>query len=87
MNISTLQQYVDQKNQWAAIFGQKQLSLLNAADRQAIADSLDANLSPENLTCDGELPRSEVQAKYNRLMRCVEELRSIYSTVTFQEVY
>lgn len=85
MNISTLEQYVAEKNQWAAIFGQKQLSLLNAKDRQAIADSIDANLSPENLTCDGELSRSQVQAKYNRLTRCAQELQSIDPNVTFYE--
>lgn len=87
MNISTLQQYVDQYNSWAAIINQKQLSLLNAEDRQRIADSLDSNLSPENLTCDGELPRSQVQANYQRLMRCVQELQSIDPNVKFVEVY
>ena len=53
MNISTLEAYVAQKNTWTRIFKGKELSLLNAADRQAIADSIDADMSPENLTCDG----------------------------------
>ena len=55
-----IEQYVDQKNQWAGMFGGKKLSLLNKEDRQRIADSLDADLSPENLTCDGELSAAEV---------------------------
>ena len=38
MNISTIEQYVDQKNSWGKIFGTKPLSLLNAKDRQKIAD-------------------------------------------------
>lgn len=87
MNISTLEQYVESKNKWAAIFKGPQLSLLNAQDRQKIADSIDADLSPENLTCDGELSRSQVQAKYNRLQRCAAELLSIDPTVKFYEVY
>lgn len=87
MNISTLEQYVESKNKWSAIFNGKQLSLLNAEDRQAIADSIDADLSPENLTCDGELTRSQVQAKYNRLQRCAAELLSIDPAVKFYEVY
>jgi hypothetical protein len=85
MNISTIEQYVDQKNRWGAIFGSQPLSLLNAADRQKIADSLDADLSPENLTCDGELSRSQVQAKYRMLTRAAQELLSIDPAVKFYE--
>ena len=87
MNISTLEQYVEQKNKWNAIFKGRQYSLLNAEDRQAIANSIDADLSPENLTCDGELPRAEVQRRYKYLNRCAAELASIDSNVTFQEVF
>jgi hypothetical protein len=76
-----IEQYVDQKNQWAGLFGGKRLSLLNKADRQRIADSLDADLSPENLTCDGELPRAEVQKRYNFLTRAAKELKSFDPSV------
>ena len=85
MSIATLEAYVESKNKWNAIFGKKPLSLLNAKDRQEIADSIDCELSPENLTCDGELTRSQVQAKYNRLTRCAQELLSIDSSVKFYE--
>ena len=85
MNISTIEQYVAQKNQWAAIFGGKTLSLLNAKDRQSIADSLDCDLSPENLTCDGELRGAQVQQKYRFLTRAAAELKSIDPSVTFYE--
>jgi hypothetical protein len=85
MNISNLEQYVDGKNRWGKLFGNRPLSLLNAADRQKIADSIDADLSPENLTCDGELPRSQVQSRYNFLTRCARELQSIDPTVKMYE--
>ena len=85
MNISTLEQYVDQKNTWGAMFGTAPLSLLNAKDRQRIAESIDSDLSPENLTCDGELPRSQVQARYKFLTRAAQELQSIDPAVTFYE--
>jgi hypothetical protein len=85
MKISTLEQYVEQKNSWGKMFGSKPLSLLNAKDRQRIAESIDSDLSPENLTCDGELPRSQVQARYRMLNRCAEELLSIDPSVTFYE--
>ena len=86
MNIATLEQYVANKNKWRAIFNQPALSLLNARDRQTIADGIDSEMSPENLTCDGELPRSVVQMKVRNLTRCAEELLSIDPSVTFDEM-
>jgi hypothetical protein len=86
VNISTLEAYVAQKNTWTRIFKGRELSLLNAADRQAIANSIDADMSPENLTCDGELPPAMVREKMRRLIRCAEELLSIDPSVTFYEM-
>jgi hypothetical protein len=86
MNISTLEAYVEKKNSWGKIFGSKPLSLLNKEDRQKIADSIDADMSPENLTCDGELPRAEVARRVKFLSRCAEELLSIDPSVTFYEM-
>lgn len=85
MNIANLEAYVESKNAWAKLFGNKQMSLLNSADRQYIADCIEGDLSPENLTCDGELPRSEVQRRYNFLTRCAQELKSIDPAVSFYE--
>ena len=86
MNIATLEAYVAQENKWSAIFGGRALSLLNAADRQLIANKIDAALSPENLTCDGELPASQVRARQKHLFRVAEELISIDPSVTFYEL-
>ena len=85
MNIATIEQYVERKNSFAKLFGTKPLSLLNAKDRQTIADSLDADLSPENLTCDGEVRGAQLQAKYKFLTRAAAELQSIDPSVTFYE--
>ena len=85
MNISTIEQYVERKNAFAKLFGTPALSLLKAEDRQRIADSIDAELSPENLTCDGELSRSQVNARYQFLTRAAQELASIDPNVTFYE--
>ena len=75
--MSTLTAYVDRKNAFANIFGQKQLSLQNAEDRKQIAQSIDAALSPENLTCDGELPRSEINRRYRELTAAARELAKL----------
>jgi len=85
MNISTLEQYVESKNRWAAIFKGPQLSLLNAKDRQTIANSLDADLSPENLTCDGEVRGQALQQKFRMLTLAAQQLQSIDPEVTFYE--
>jgi hypothetical protein len=85
MNLSNIEQYVEKKNAWGKLFGSKQLSLLNAQDRQKIADSIDADLSPENLTCDGELSHSQVRSRFQFLQRCAAELKSIDPAVQFYE--
>ena len=83
--MKALNDYVAQKNSWGKLFGSRPLDLTNAQDRQQIAQSIDADLSPENLCCDGELPRSQVQAKYRRLTQCAEQLKKLDSSVKFYE--
>lgn len=85
MSIKTLEAFVDQENAWAKLIKRPQLSLLRAKDRQEIADRIDARLSPENLSCDGELSRTEVNRRYRNLTRCAQELLSIDPTVKFYE--
>lgn len=80
-----IEQYVEQQNRWIAVFGQKPLSLSNEQDRAKIAQRLDADLSPENLTCDGELPRAEVQRRYNFLTKAARELKAIDPSVEIYE--
>ena len=85
MNISNIESYVERKNAFSKLFGTRPLSLLNAEDRQTIANSIDADLSPENLTCDGELSRTAVRNRYAFLTRAAAELQSIDPAVTFYE--
>jgi hypothetical protein len=87
MNISTLEAFVAQENAWATAVNQPTLSLLSAADRQTIAERIDSQLSPEWLTCDGELGRAEVDRRYRNLTRCAEQLLSIDPNVKFYEYY
>jgi hypothetical protein len=83
--MSALKTYLDRKNAYGTIFGAKELSLKNHTDRQKIADSIDCDLSPENLTCDGELPRSLVQARYKELTKAARELQKLDPSVKFYE--
>ena len=81
--MKSLQKYLDQKNQWNSIFGGKPLVI--GQDNQRIAEMIDGDLSPENLTCDGELSRSQVQARYRQLNAAATELRRLDPTVKFYE--
>ena len=76
--MKALQKYIDQKNNWAALFkGQRTEPLYEvatAAGRMRVAESIDCDLSPENLSCDGELPRSQVQARYRVLTGAAKDL-------------
>jgi hypothetical protein len=85
MNLRNIEFYVERKNAFAKLFGNKELSLLDGKDRQRIAEMIDCDLSPENLTCDGEIPSSEVSRRYNFLNRCARELQSIDPSVKFYE--
>ena len=83
--MKALQKYSDQKNHWNSIFKGPQYEVATAAGRQKVADMIDSALSPENLTCDGELPRAEVARRYKFLTRCAQELKSIDPSVEIYE--
>jgi hypothetical protein len=75
--MQTLQAYIDQKNKWNALFKGEQFTLSTAQGRQRIAQSIDADLSPENLSCDGELPRAEVARRHKMLTACALQLNKL----------
>ena len=83
--MKALTTYLNRKNAYGTIFGAKALTLDSATDRQKIADSIDSDLSPEMLTCDGELPRSMVQARYKELITAAKQLKKLDPSVTFYE--
>ena len=75
--MKALQAYIDQKNKWNAMFKGEQFELESASGRQRVAQSLDADLSPENLTCDGELSRAEVARCHKMLTACALQLNKL----------
>ena len=80
-----LNEFVERENKFGSIFGNTPLSLLNAKDRQRIAEKIDAALSPENLSCDGELPRAEVQRRFKFLTSAASQLKQLDPGVTMYE--
>jgi hypothetical protein len=79
--------YVEQKNAWYQLFDKKPnyLDLDKPADRQRIANIIDSELSPENLTCDGELSIAQVRARRAVLVAVAKELQRFDPTVKFYE--
>jgi len=61
--------------------------LNNANDRQAIAQEIDCQLSPENLHCDGEISNTEAMRKLRRLNAVAKELLALDPTLTIYEYY
>jgi hypothetical protein len=79
--------YVEQKNTWYELFNKKPnyLDLDKPADRQRIANIIDSELSPENLTCDGELPVAQVRQRHAALVAVAKELQKFDPAVKFYE--
>lgn len=75
--MKALTAYISQKNAWNAIFGGYQYEIKTAQGRQKVAQSLECDLSPENLTCDGELRGSQVQTKLRALKQAAAELKKL----------
>ena len=83
--MQALRKFIEQKNHWNSFFQGEQYEIATQAGRQRVADMIDSALSPENLTCDGELPRSEVQRRYRELMTAAKQLKKLDPSVTFYE--
>jgi hypothetical protein len=84
-NLKALNDYVEGRNRIRAMFRQRPLDLGSASDRQKLADDISCSLSPENLTCDGELPRSVVQKKWRMLTQVRQQLERLDPQVAFYE--
>ena len=83
--MKALQEFIAQKNHWNSFFKGEQYEIATAQGRQRVADMIDSCLSPENLTCDGELSRTEVNRRYKELMTAAKQLRTLDPTVKFYE--
>jgi len=77
--------FIDNKNRYATLFrGQRTepvYEIQTAAGRKRVAEMIDSDLSPENLSCDGELPRTEVNRRYRELTAAAKDLVKLDPTV------
>lgn len=87
--MKALHAYIKKQNDWDSFFNRtnaRPLGIDTPEDRQRLARRIDNELSPENLSCDGELSRAEINRRYNNLIRVAEQLRKLDPTVQFWEV-
>ncbi len=76
--MKNLQHYIDNRNQWNSFFPNSK-TITFPLDQKTVNDlarSLDGDLSPENLHCDGEISRTEAQRKYDYYGRVIKELEN-----------
>jgi hypothetical protein len=76
--MKNLQHYIDNRNSWNSFFpGNVTITFpLTQKNVDDLARSLDGDLSPENLHCDGEISQAEAQRKYNYYGRVIKELEA-----------
>ena len=80
--MKALQAYIDRQNKWNAMFGNHTpYEVATAAGRKRVAEVIDCALSPENLSCDGELSRTETIRRYRELTGAARDLVKLDPTV------
>jgi hypothetical protein len=74
--MKALNALIKQENAWANMFNGKFVAyeVATAQGRERVAKMIDAKLSPENLSCDGELPMTQVRARYRALTGAAQDL-------------
>jgi hypothetical protein len=82
--MKALNALITKENQGSGMFNSKFVAyeVATAAGRRRVAEMIDAKLSPENLTCDGELPPAEVNRRYRELTSAARELIRLDPTVS-----
>lgn len=81
----SLKTFLERENTWAQLMKRQPLTLATPAERQQIAHRIDSQLSPENLTCDGELSRAQVNARYRQLTLAARQLLALDPLIKFSE--
>lgn len=78
MSKQHLVKYVEGKNWTRQLFNQPLLDVNDLTQRQVreLLDCIEGDLSPENLSCDGELRGARLKAKHTMIMGARKELEA-----------
>ena len=85
----SLRKYINHQNRMATLFGGKlfDMSNMTAEDKTALAKKVLCDLSPENLTCDGELRGAKLRTKQQMLNGAKAELEAMGIRVEWDTLY
>lgn len=75
-----MERYLNRINQMPILMKQDKYIIPMPTDEESakrVIERMECDISPENLTCDGELPRREVESRYNEIMRAKGDLELI----------
>lgn len=78
-NTPNLAQYITDYNRFAAAFrrGQIHLEFMTRGAKKELLERIESQLSPENLSCDGEASPAYVHHRRNFLNRVKHELQNV----------
>ena len=74
--MKNLTHYIDNRNTWNSFFPSSK-NITFPLDQKTVDDlarSLDSDLSPENLHCDGEISQAQAMRKLRKLNKVAAEL-------------
>lgn len=74
--MKALKEYIDRKNQWDSIFNKTPTYTFPLTQNMVddLCSSLDYDLSPENLHCDGEISAAEANRKYRFYNKVADDI-------------
>ena len=77
--MKNLTAYVEMENRFAKIWGEPEINVTELDDTvaQRLFQKLDCQLSPENISCDGELPRAEVNRRFKLYTGAIADLKKM----------
>ncbi len=77
MSKQALQAIIKQQNFWSKLRKEPEVEMdtLTIVQANALYETIDCGLSPENLHCDGEITRAQAQQKFNQYMQAIKELQ------------
>lgn len=78
--------YLDNTNTFRKMFGRTALDINNSEDLRYLAQKLEGDLSPENLTMDGELPAAEVNKRHRYLIAVARDIKQMDPSIRFWEI-
>lgn len=84
--MKNLTKYAAERNAVRKLMRLSPLDVNSIADLRVLAELVEGDLSPENLTCDGELPRDVVVQRHTYLIAVAKEIKQIDPSIRFWEL-